>query len=86
MRTPIFNVISLAIPTLVGTYGYDWARTTKGTTNVGEASFLTIAAVAGEVAAVVSLVRGERLGWRSWLGVAVNVALLMPAAYLLLEA
>lgn len=94
MRTPICNVISVALPTLVGSYGYYWARTTKGATNLGEglapffalAMFLTIAAVVGEVAAVISLVRGERLGWLSWLGVAVDAALLMPAAYLLLTA
>ena len=50
------------------------------------AMFLTMAAVGGEVAAVISLVRGERLGWLSWLGVVGNTALLMPAAYLLLTA
>ncbi len=94
MRTPFFNVISVALPTLVGTYGFYWARTTKGATNMGEAlapffalaMFLTIAAVGGKVAAVIAFVRGERLGWLSWLGVVVNAALLMPAAYLLLTA
>jgi len=50
------------------------------------ATFLTIAAGVGEVSAVISLVRGERLGWLSWIGVVVNAALLMPAAYLLLTA
>lgn len=91
MRTPIFNLVALTLPTIVGTYGYYWARTTLGATNMGEAMapffvlamFLTIAAAAGEGAAVVSLVRGERLAWLSWLAVAVNGALLLPALYLL---
>ena len=47
---------------------------------------LTAAAVAGETAAVVSLVRGERLVWMSWMGALMNVVLLAPAAYLLLTA
>ena len=44
---------------------------------------LTMAAALGEAAAVVSLVRGERLGWLSWSGVLWNGALLLPALYLL---
>lgn len=47
---------------------------------------LTLAAVVGELAAVVSLVRGERLGWLSWMGVVVNGILLAPSVYLLITA
>jgi hypothetical protein len=47
---------------------------------------LTAAALAGELAAVISLVRGERLGWLAWIGVAVNGALLLPTIYLLVTA
>ncbi len=47
------------------------------------ALLLTMAAVAGELAAIISLVRGERMAWLSWTGVLVNGLLLAPVAYLL---
>ena len=94
---PICNVLSLAVPAIVGCVGYYLARTAKGATNVGEALaplFVLIfavimAAAVGEVAAVVSLARGERLAWLAWLGVFVNGILLIPgvcALYLRLTA
>ena len=94
MRTPICNILSLAVPALVGSVGYYWARTTKGANNMGEAlaplfvlaMTLTVAAVAGEVAALISLARGERLAWLSWLGLVANGVLLMPTLYLILTA
>jgi hypothetical protein len=94
MKAPIFNVLSLATPVVVGAVGFYMARTAKGATNMGEALaplfvaaiVLMGSAVVGELAAVVSLVRGERLGWLAWLGVAVNGLLLLPLAYLLLTA
>ncbi len=94
MRTSICNVLSLAVPALVGSLGYYWARTTKGATNMGEAlaplfvlaMALTVAAIAGEVAALVSLARRERLAWLSWLGLVANGVLLMPTVDLILTA
>ena len=94
MKAPICNVLSVAIPALTGAYGFYLVRTAKGATNMGEALgpflgvalLLTLAAVVGEAAALVSLARAERLGWLSWLGVIVNAALLMPVIYLLLTA
>ena len=94
MKAPICNVLSLAVPAVVGAAGYHLVRTAKGATNLGEALAplfvlalaLTAAAVVGEVAAVVSLARTERLVWLSWLGVLVNGMLLMPAVYLLVTA
>ncbi len=94
MRAPIFNVLSLAVPVLAGAWGYYAVRTAKGATNMGEALgplfamaiAVTLAAIVGELAAVISLVRGERLGWLSWLGVVMNGALLLPTVYLLLTA
>ncbi|MCX6612207.1 MAG: hypothetical protein NTW74_15305 [Acidobacteria bacterium] len=44
------------------------------------------AAFIGELAALVSLWRGERLRWLSWLGVIVNGVLLLPLPYLALTA
>ena len=94
MRMPICNVLSLALPAVVGAVGYDLMRKAKSATNFGEAlaplyilAFaLTAAAVLGEVLAIISLARGERLAWLSWLGALVNGVLLLPAAYLLLTA
>ena len=91
MKTPIWNVLSLALPLLTGTVGYVLARGAKGATNLGEAlgpffavaMLLTLAAVAGETAAIISLVRCERLRWLSWLGVVGNGALLAPIVYLI---
>lgn len=85
MRAPIFVGLSLAIPIIAGVAGYHLLRTAKRPTNMGEAIgpyfavviLLTIAAAAGEVAAIVSLVRGERLGWLGWLSVVVNGGLLI---------
>ena len=94
MKTPICNVLSLALPSLVGAVGYYLARTSKGATNMGEALapffalaiVLTLAAAVGELAALVSLVRGERLRWLSWMGALMNGVLLMPAAWLIATA
>ena len=94
MRTPICNMLSLALPVVVGSVGYHLAKTTKGATNMGEALgpffalavVLSIAAAAGELAAIVSLVRGERLRWLSWIGVVANAVLLLPAASVLITA
>jgi hypothetical protein len=94
MRTPIFNLLALALPLVTGAGGYWFVRTAKGATNLGEAIgpwfaaviFVTLAAAVGEVAAVISVVRGERMGWLSWVGVAVNGVLLLPTIYLLLTA
>jgi hypothetical protein len=94
VKTPIFNVMSLVIPVVVAAGGYYMARTSKGATNMGEAlgpyfaaaMLVMIAAFFGEVAAIVALVRGERMGWLSWIGFVVNGLLLMPAVYLLLTA
>ena len=91
MKTPIFSVVSLALPVVAGIAGLLWARAAKGATNMGEALgpffaaaiFLVLAAVAGEFAAVVSLVRGERMGWLSWLGIVGNALILAPVVYLL---
>lgn len=91
MKTPIYNVLSMALPVVAGTFGYYLTRAAKSPTNMGEAlgpffavaMLLTLAAVAGELAAIISLVRGERLGWLSWMGVAVNGLLLAPVAYML---
>ena len=91
MKTPICNVLSLALPVVAGTYGYYLTRTAKSPTNMGEALgpwfaiaiLLTLGAVAGELAAIISLVRGERMGWLSWVGVAANGLLLAPVAYML---
>ena len=47
---------------------------------------LTAAACVGELAALVSLWRGERLRWLSWQGVIVNGLLLLPLVYLTLTA
>lgn len=92
MKAPIWNTLSLALPIVVGAVGYYLARTAKGATNMGEALgpyfalaiLLTLAAIVGEAAAVISLVRGERLVWLSWLGVLVNCVLLLPAISLLM--
>jgi hypothetical protein len=89
MRAPIFNILSLVLPVVAGAWGYTLARSAKGATNMGEALgpwfalafVLTAAALAGELAAVISLVRGERLGWLSWIGVAGNGVLLLPVIY-----
>jgi hypothetical protein len=94
MKTPIFNILSLVIPAVVAAGGYYMARTAKGASNMGEAlgpyfaaaMLVMIAAFVGELAAIVALVRGERMGWLSWIGVIVNGLLLMPAVYLLLTA
>ncbi len=91
MKAPIFNVLSLAFPLVVGAVGYFLMRNAKGATNLGEALaplFVLIiavcgAAVVGEAAALISLLRGERLGWMTWLGVVGNGILLMPAIYLI---
>jgi hypothetical protein len=92
MRSPVFALLSLAIPAAVAAIGYHLARNAKGSTNLGEAvapffaaaAAVVVSAVFGELAAVASLLRAERLAWVSWVGVAVNGALLMPAIYLLL--
>jgi hypothetical protein len=94
MKAPICNVLSLALPAVVGSVGFYLARTAKGATNMGEALgplfaamiVLMASAVAGEAAAVASLLRGERLAWLSWLGIAVNGLLLLPLIVLLLTA
>lgn len=91
MKTPICNVLSLALPVVAGTFGLYLTRTAKGPTNMGEALgpyfavaiLLTLAAAGGELAAIISLVRGERLGWLSWAGVVVNGLILAPVAYML---
>jgi hypothetical protein len=92
MRSPIFALLSLAIPVTVGVAGYVLARNAKGATNMGEAlgplftaAFaLMAAAVLGELAAIVSFVRAERLAAVAWIGVAVNGILIAPLLYLLL--
>lgn len=94
MKMAIFNLLSVTIPMVTGAVTCYLARNAKGATNLGESLapwFAVIvavmaSAVAGELAAVVSLVRGERLVWLSWLGVAVNGLLLLPLAYLALTA
>lgn len=91
MKAPICNIVSVALPVVTGAIGFYLIRTAKGATNMGEALgpffavafLLTLAAVAGELSAIVSLLRGERMGWLSWLGVAVNALLLAPVIYFL---
>lgn len=85
MRTPIFNILSLVAPVLGGAWGFWMIRTAKGATNMGEAlapafafgMLLVLAAALGELAAVIALVRGERMAWLSWMGVAVNGTVLL---------
>ena len=94
MKAPIFNVLSVAFPLLVGAVGYTLMRNAKGATNLGEAlgPFFALiiavcaAALVGEAAAWISLVRGERLAWLTWLGVVGNGVLLMPVLYFLATA
>jgi hypothetical protein len=91
MKMPLCNLLSLAVPALVGSVGYYLARTAKGATNLGEALgpffgwllCLFAAAMVGEGAALLALVRGERLAWLSWLGAVANgLLLLTPLVWL----
>ncbi len=91
MRAPIFNILSLILPAVTGAWGYSVVRSAKGATNMGEALgpwlavafVLTAAAVAGELAGMISLIRGEKLSWLAWMGVGVNGVLLLLVIYFL---
>jgi hypothetical protein len=85
MRTPIFSILALVLPLAAAAAGYYVYKTAKGATNLGEAiapfivflMALFCGAAVGEVTALISLWRAERLGWLSWLGVVGNALLLM---------
>ncbi len=92
MKTPFFGVSSLLVPALAALVLFSLTRNAKGATNLGEAlgPFLGMvlgmmfAAIVGETAALLGLIRGERSIWIAWIGVIVNGALLaVPLSYLL---
>jgi hypothetical protein len=87
MKLPVLSALSLVLPLTALIGGYFLAKGAKGATNMGEALgpyfawgvIVVLAAIAGELAAIVSIVRGEPLKWLSWLGILGNTAILLSA-------
>ena len=82
---PLFNVISALLPVAGGTYA--WSAHAKSSADtmggaigqlIGVYVIFAAACLLGEVAAVVSLLRGERPGWLSVIGVLLNLTAVIP--------
>ncbi len=82
---PLFNVISALLPVVGGAYAWSaYAKSSADTMGgaighlIGAYVIFATACLLGELAAIVSLVRGERPGWLSVIGVLLNLAAVIP--------
>lgn len=91
---PFWNVISLALPLAVAILGAIVMLTSRsgggdfaGRLGSGILFVLAVGAacLAGEVAAIVSLVRGERYAWLAIVGLVLNLVIILPIAGVLMS-
>jgi hypothetical protein len=91
---PFWNVLSLALPLAVAIGGAivtvtsrDGAGDFAGRLGSGVLLVLAVGAtcVVGEVAAVASLVRGERHAWLAILGLILNLVIILPIGAVLMS-
>lgn len=86
---PHWNIVSLVLPVVAAAIAaavVASSRSSDYASGIGSVlkSLIAVGAVCvlGEVAAIVALVRGERMAWLSAIGAILNLAVILPSLYL----
>jgi hypothetical protein len=92
-KPPRWNIVSVAVPLAAAAVGVVQASGVSSGGNVGVAmgaafafiAFVVVGCAIGLVAALIAVVRSERMAWLSVLGLLGNGAVILPIVFFLLK-